>query len=254
MKKSIILLAILTLSVGGFAQTNKPNVGDWGVKVGVNVPNWGIGFTFSRMLKKNLECGASLGASFSTSKYAQTNNTIIYTLSGDVIGTHEFMQKSLNYTLSVAPFLAYHIPINNNLDVYAGGRLYLSMSKSIYYTSQTRYYAPNFEDLGTSKQIYPFSFGAGAGVLIGADYYFKKNMAIGVSGNLGFAANFQFGKNVEKRMSIQSGSQNPYQGFYSSEQSYTLKNIYTSTGANGNVGINFTFYFARKGESVAASK
>ncbi len=246
MKKAFFILSFLSLYVWTFSQTNKPDVGGFGIKVGVSIPNIGLGLTFSRQLKSNLEFGASAGFSFSTSKSRQVTTQGFTTINGWTNGNYEYTQRYFSYAISVSPFLVYHFPINNNLDVFAGGRLLFSVGRQINYTNTHRYYTANYESKNTSNIRFPFSFGAGAGVLLGADYYFRKNMAVGVSGNIGFTSLFQSGTQTEKVIQTNSGTLNPIQGTTYSEQKRAIKSVYTNTGLNGSVGVNFTFYFARQ--------
>ncbi len=245
--KYFLLMSLLFLTSTTFSQTNKPEAGSFGIRAGVSIPNVGIGLTFSRMLKKNIECGASIGVSFATSKSFQTTSGIkMWSTTGWIDVSQDYSNRFFSYTTSLSPFLVYHIPTNNNLDIFAGGRANFSLSKQTNYTHVNRFYADNYEYKSTSKFNFPFSFGVGAGVLIGADYYFRKNMAVGVSGNLGFTSTFQHGTQTEKTTITNSGTQNPTQGTSYSEQKWTIRNLNTTTAFNGSVGINFTFIFPRK--------
>lgn len=249
MNKTKFLLGItfLLLTSTTFSQTNKPEAGAFGIRAGVSIPNVGIGLTFSRMLKKNIECGSSIGFTISSSKHNQTSSGImVYSTNGFIDVSQDYNYRFLNYTATLAPFLVYHIPTNINLDVFAGGRLLFALSEQTNYTHVNRLYANNYESKSSSHIDFPFSFGVGAGVLIGADYYFRRNMAVGMSGNLGFSSSFQHGTQAEKTTTTNSGSLNPSQGVTNSEQKWNKRNFYTNTGLNGSVGINFTIFFARK--------
>ena len=245
--KNFLSIAFILLTITAFSQTNKPETGAFGIRAGVSIPNYGLGFTFSRMLKKNIECGSSIGFSISSTKSSQTTSGIkVSSTSGLLDASQDYNYRFLNYTATLAPFLVYHIPTNNNLDVFAGGRLLFALSEQTNYTHVNRLYADNYESKSSSDIDFPISFGVGAGVLVGADYYFRKNMAVGVSGNLGFSSTFQHGTQTEKTTTTNSGSLNPSQGVTNSEQKWTKRNFNTNTGLNGSVGINFTFFFARK--------
>lgn len=250
MKKTKLILSTMFLLITStiFSQTNKPNVGEFGIRVGVNIPNFGLGFTFSRLLKKNIECGSSIGFSISSTKSSQTTYGIkMSSTSGNMIDVkQDFYSRFLSYTINIAPFLAYHIPIKNNLDVFAGGRLLFSLGEQTNYKNINRLYADNYESKGVAQFDMPIYFGIGAGALIGADYYFRKNMAVGVSGYLGFISTINYGTQTEKTTTTNSGSLNPTQGVKYHEQKWSRRDFYTNTGANGNVGINFTFFFTRK--------
>jgi len=237
----------LLLTSTTFSQTNKPEAGSFGIRAGVSIPNIGIGFTFSRMLKKNIECGSSFGVSFGSTKSFQKTSGLKWSSTTGLIDVNQdFSTRSFSYMASVSPFLVYHIPTNNNLDVFAGGRLHFSLSDQTTYTYVSRFYTENFDYKNSSNTDVPLSFGVGAGILIGADYYFRKNMAIGVSGNLGFSSTFQHGTRTEQTTITNSGTLNPSQGVTYSEQKWTTRNLNTNTGINASVGINFTFFFARK--------
>ena len=128
------------------------------------------------------------------------------------------------------------------MDVYAGGYVSLSLGHQIKFQYITREYATGYESKNTGNWRIPFSFAVGAGALLGADYYFRKNIAIGVSGLVGFSSSFQYGNQIEQVISTNTGSLNPRQGTTSSEQKRTLKNAYTSTGLSGGAGLNFIFF------------
>lgn len=247
MKKRIFapfLLLLVTTVV--FSQTNKPGVGDWGVRYGVYFNgSFSQQLIFTRMLKKNLEVGMGVGISFQSRNTTSTDSVLVSAIGGDVPGIREYTTQTTNLYVSLNPFLLYHFPVKNNLDLYMGAGISLGVSDAIANKEITRRYLANYEYKEEVINRSPVLFVGGASAIVGCQYFFYKNLAIGAQGGLGFSVNGSSGKVNSKKTVTNSGVLNPVQGIVTIDDQMTQKTISTSAGIAGNVGLNLTFYFSR---------
>ncbi|HLP52076.1 MAG TPA: hypothetical protein VK154_14405 [Chitinophagales bacterium] len=246
MKNKIALLFLLLLSATTFSQANKPAVGDWGIRYGVFF-NGGFGqqLTFTRMLKKNLEVGLGVTATFQMNKQTTNNLVTVDALNGVLPAERELTTVSNSLNIALNPFLLYHFPIKSNLDLYMGGGVNVGVNSSLRNSSVTRIHATDYEmkeeeAINNSPTIY-----GGASAIIGCQYFFYKNLAIGAQAGFGFSAGGSTGKAGSKTITTNSGALNPIQGEVIEDSNVTFKQTTASAGIAGNVGLNLTFYFAR---------
>ena len=255
MKKSIFFLALLLFSTTLFSQANKPQVGDFGIRTGIYfLGNQGTGITFSKMLKKNLESGIALNFTFNGSKHNSIDTVTIFITTNKISAKQENSNSSFGYNINLTPFLSYHFPLKNNFDVYAGGWATVFAGNTPISKNQQHIYADNYSQSRTTTTYSPFTFGTGAGLLFGADYFFHKNISVGLSGTFGFVTSFQYGKEITKVISENSGSLNTQQTNASTERARTIKNIDGNIALHGGVGITLNFFFTRGEKKKAAEK
>ena len=255
MKKSIFFLALVLFSTTLFSQANKPQVGDFGIRTGIYfLGNQGTGITFSKMLNKNLETGMALNFTFNGSKRSSLDTITIFIDTNRISAKQKYANSSFSYTISLTPYLAYHFPLKNNFDVYAGGWISLFAGNTPVNKSQQNIYADNYNQNRTTTIYSPFTFGTGAGLLFGADYFFHKNISVGLSGTFGFATSFQYGKEITKVISENSGSLNTQQTNTNTERARTIKNIDGNFALRGGVGITLNFFFTRTEKKKATEK
>lgn len=247
--KAKLLTAVLLLSITtAFAQANKPASGDFGLRYGVAF-NGGFvqQFTFSRFVKQNLECGAGVTFYYSHSKSTSEENLApIYTLDGLSPATQKKTFLFTQFNVGINPFLVYHFPTKNNLDIYAGG----GASFSIWQTNKdqvtTSILATNYENKEVRNTKSPLTFGGGLNAILGCQFFFYKNLAIGAQGGLGFNLQGTAGKSNTETTTTNSGSAHPSPGITTVAGLIERSSTGMSIGLNGNVGMNLTFYFGRK--------
>lgn len=247
MKLKIALAVLFFSTTQLFAQTNKPSIDDFGIRTGfyfLNAPGGSI--MLGKMLPKNLESG--IGILFTFNNYSHTTNDTSQAMSttGSFIPVKsENTVKWFSYAINLSPYLVYHFPIKNNVDVYAGSYISVFAGNTPKNETYNRRYADNYEYKNKATAIQPLSFGVGAGFIVGAEYYVHKNIAVGLTGNLGFTTSMQFGKQTRKTEVVNTGSLNPSQDNRTTETASTLKNIDNSVSLRGGVGFNLTFFFAK---------
>lgn len=208
---------------------------------------------FGKMLPKNLEAGMGMTFTFDQNSQSKTDTVQIYTGNGYISVKSENSSSSLFYAIHLSPYLVYHFPIKSNVDVFAGGFLALRIGNKSRYRYTTRQYADDYEYKSVTTVTDPFSFGVGAGALVGAEYFVHKNIAVGLSGNFGFSNSMQFGREIKRTEVTNSGVFNPIQGSSSSEVATQIKNIRNSLSLRGGVGFNLTFFFTRKEKGMKQS-
>jgi hypothetical protein len=240
---TVFVLTALTLS----SQANKPVAGDFGIRTGFyfqNAPGGSI--MIGKRLPKNLESGIGIVFAFNNSSRTITDTIQAASTTGFISAKSENVSKTFNYRVHLSPYLVYHFPIKNNVDVFAGGYLAFFAGNTPRNENIVRVYADNYERKSITTNKFPLTFGIGAGFLVGAEYYVHKNIAVGLAGNLGFSSTMQFGKQLRKTELINSGSLNPSQNSSITETASTIKNIDNNVSLSGGVGFNLTFFFTVK--------
>jgi len=247
MKSKILLTAIL---ISGFlctyAQDNKPTTGDIGVHYNVafnGQVQQQIGI--SDVLSKHLELGGNLLFTY-TGTHNETNSaTYLEAVSGTIPGITSVGTKSKSYSLGLNPYLLYHFAIKSNLDLYAGGSFTVGFGNSSSTTFTTNSGANYLST--TNEQISPpATVTLSLGAVLGCQYFFYKNLALGVNCGLGAGYSIQKGNKTDYITSTESGSNNPSSGTNTSGPPFpSVKNETFNLSTMASAGISLAFYFSR---------
>ncbi len=245
-----ITMLICLLAAG---QTNKPVIGDFGVKYGVSFNGTAIqGLTFSGLVTNHWEVGSSVNVQYSQSTAASISAQQTYYdhPSGQsgfyVIGQQTTTSSNKTMALSINPFILYHFEIKSNLDLYTGANLSLGTgSITLSNSSNSVTVATDYYSQIINSTTYPFGYSVGGGLMLGGQYFFYKNLALGISANLGITYIGRKGTEVVSYTNINSGSQNNNVPINSGTY-YGEINSHTLSLASSSVGLSLVFYISPK--------
>lgn len=247
MKTTILLFLMVITCIAG-AQSNKFGKGDFGLRYAVTFNgsiNQSIGL--SGLLTDRLELGSNLQLGYQSTTTTEDQNFTVPTISQGSVslpGTAHSLTRTL--TFDVTPYFLYHFPTKNNLDFYLGPFVTAGLGKrfkdvSEYNIDQTDFHYYQKQELST-----PLDVRFGAGLMLGAQYFFYKNLALGITGNFGASGFFRSGNDGAKTTIVNSGSDNPMPANTTTDSSRATKVV--AWGANGlySGGITLAYYFGRK--------
>ena len=258
MRISFLFLTLLLAEIT-FAQTNKPSEGDLGIRYGVAFNGtFAQTLALSGILPNHWELGAGISVSYTNTQSqsilpynAYSNGTYIPTTQ-----TNTTTSRSVN--VAFIPYAVYHFPVKSNLDVYAGinmnvgtGAITLQRNTTNSY-SGTGYYSQQI-----SGYKYPVGYQVGGGLTIGCQYFFYKNLALGVEATLDGAYTAQKGNYNIIQQEVNSGINNVNTTNTSSNVNGSLDNHTFSFKTASSAGIYLTFYLSgkrKKTESNNAAK
>ena len=221
MKRVSIALLLLVGTFAVKAQDNKPTGGNFGIGYGVSFFPTEQHVNLTYYINERLEIGGTIGFQFhrhrsSTFDSVETVGNNFTTF----LGNHETKTVTTSASVFIAPMVLYHFPVKNNLDVYLGGNLPITIGTPTKTVNSDIVTGPNYNSTFSSATKSPVSVGIGAGLLVGCQYFFYKNLALGAEANLGFDATITNGYNVTTTSGSNTGSNNPGTGI----------NIPTNTG------------------------
>jgi hypothetical protein len=244
--KLIPLVALAFLTTTAFSQANKPQPGDLGLHYGV-VFNGSFSqqLALSGWLKKGLEAGAGVSFSFNQINGNYSDSTDVTTSVNTIRGIRNMEVRNTTLSVALNPYLLYHFPTKNNLDIYTGGSLSVGLAPVLKDTRNTTLQATNYyqkEEI-TNKQ--PVGVNFGAGIILGCQFFFYKNLSLGAQGNLGFSSSVADGIVGSKRVVTNSGADNPSASEIDDNTTHA-QTLRTNLSLAGNVGLTLNFYFSKK--------
>ncbi|MDB5282673.1 MAG: hypothetical protein JWO06_1748 [Bacteroidota bacterium] len=254
MKTKLIMFSML-FSIVAFGQDNKFSNGDFALRYGVYF-NGAVNqqFTFGRIIKQNWEVGTTFSFSFTTHKNTNTDTTSQYYFGrSNTSLNREIDNSQTNFSFGLTPYMVYHFKTNNNLDIYTGPYLSLLFTDNGPLVTKTTLTGTNLGETEILTNYSPLSIHGGAGIILGCQYFFYKNLALGVQGSLGVTAGGTTGQTLSKDEIDDSGSQNAHQGYIVTRNPQHVSTFDASASLSGNIGINLTFYFAKKQKTSATS-
>ena len=213
MKRISAVLVILAATLSAMAQENKPAEGAFGIGfVEGFFPNQQNVF-FSYMVKNNIEVGGTVGFQFNRNRNS-TFDSLYVTGTGfqELHANRENKAVTTTANVFITPLFKYHFAVKNNLDVFLGANLPIGISPGTKTVNSVIVTADNYNSTGTTTTTAPVSVTVGAGVLLGCQYFFYKNLALGATANLGFSATVANGYDVTTITGSNSGSNNPATG------------------------------------------
>jgi hypothetical protein len=252
---------MLLVITGCWAQVNKFEAGDFGIRYGVIFNGSAYqGLTLSGMVTANIEVGCGINIAYSKSQTSSTNNTEVQEFVNgsyiEVLGASTNQNHSSTINTSLTPFVFYHFSIKNNLDIYTGPGLIVGtgshtlLSSNDNTTQATNYYYDNY-----SKTKYPIGYQVGGGWNIGGQYFFYKRLALGVQASVGVAYSSTDGyvQTFYRVTNSGSGNQNnPNNVSSAGTAPYINRGLSLTTASS--IGVNLTFYLARKAKAAKQAK
>jgi hypothetical protein len=213
MKKISIAVIILVASLSAMAQDNKPTAGCFGIgyAVGFFPVQQNVGFSY--LVADNLEIGGSLGFQFNHSRNS-TYDSIFVTGTNftNLPARRENRAATTTANVTIAPMVKYHFKVKSNLDVFVGGVIPIGVGPGTKTVNSVIITADNYNSTGSTTTKAPVNVSVGAGVLLGCQYFFYKNLALGATASLGFNATMADGNNVTTISGSETGSNNPNTG------------------------------------------
>lgn len=247
MKTLLTFLLTITTSLLTFAQSNKPEKG-FGLAYGINFfNNTSHSVRFTHWTKKNIEYGGEVTFYYNKNKSVIKDSVFINTIDGSTnLAVRTNTTTDSRFGVGINPFVLYHFPTKNNLDLFVGGILPIGVNSINGNFSVERVVdIPNYFVSELRKQMFPKQINAGLQFTAGTNYFFYDNLAIGASFRLGYVAGFSVGKTITLDEYISSGSNNPYitsQSIKSEAQNSTTT---TYIGFNGSALFTLSYYFSR---------
>jgi hypothetical protein len=160
----------------------------------------------------------------------------------------ETIVSQTTFNTGITPFILYHFKTNNNLDIYIGPYVAALFTYNGPIVTKTTLTGTDFNETETRTIYTPISIHGGAGLILGCQFFFYKNLAIGIQGSLGLTAGGTTGKTNTRDEVNDSGAQNTHQGDIVTQNPQTVKTFDASAALSGNLGLNLTFYFTKKGK------
>lgn len=256
MNKQFFLLALWLTALPLFAQENKFSKGDFGIKYGMFFgDNYSSELSFSGMVTNSLEVGGGVTVIYDEFKSVYEQDApYINTLNGLVSGRVQNRYKNAAIGVKINPFVAYHFPIKSNLDVWLGVNVGFGISNLLKDESTTETTATGYTQKNITKRKFPVRYGVNGGLSVGCQYFFYKNIAIGVQAGLGTGYDFSKGKTITETTMTGWGTAHPNPGKSTSTAEHDSG--YQSFGlrANGNVGVTLMFYISPKQKTKATQQ
>lgn len=248
MKKILFLSIALFAFNFSEAQANKPDKGAFGVGFGVNYNgSFSPNLDFRYIISPRFEVGLGLGLGHSSQSNITTDSVNVLTKNFTTIpGFREVSQKNTNTTVNINPFLLYHFNIKSNLDLFLGLRVGVRINAPAKTENKTTVTASDYSDITTGTKKGGITFGLGSGLILGANYFFYKNLALNATCGLGFSYNNTVAKSSYTYTETSSGG---------NTLNTTVTNTTYTTPAGtktvdlalaGNAGLSLLYYFGGK--------
>ena len=213
MRKICLAFIVLTCSIAAMAQENKPVAGFFGVGYGVSFFPTAQHVNFTYIVSDKLEVGGTVGFQYIRSR-SSTFDSLQIVGSNSVFLAAQEEHKTVTTAAHVfiTPLVKYHFGVKNNLDVYLGANLPIGVGTGPQTVNSDIVTASNYNSTNSTTNTPPVSVSVGAGLLLGCQYFFYKNLAVGAEANLGFSTTIANGNNVTKISGSNTGSNNPDAG------------------------------------------
>lgn len=250
-KTLALLFTAFTLSLS--AQEKKPELYSFGLGYGINLgagsPSQSL--QLSVWLPKNFELTFPLGFSYSSQK----NRTIDSTFTSSLIGLinvkrDQYSQTSI-FSFSISPGFNYHIPLKSNLDLFVGVSIPISVTQYLKSDKVVDLVGQNYSSLSKEELISTPSLNFAGKIILGCNYFFYKNLALGARAQMGFNSSSEPKLKETVITTSNSGSNNFSQGTVISISPPKIQNTFSRTsidfGASG--GFYLTYYFGMKTKS-----
>jgi len=251
MKRISIAVIVLISTFSAMAQDNKPVAGCFGVGyvVGFFPLQQNIGFTY--MVTNNLEVGGSLGFQFNRNRNSTFDSLVVEGNNFTSLpASRENRTVTTTASVFITPLVKYHFNVKSNLDIFVGGNLPIGVAPGTKTATSIIETADNFNSTGTTTTTGPVNVTVGLGALLGCQYYFYKNLALGATANLGFNASVADGYDKTKISGSNSGSNNPETGnsFPTTTTRQQVKNDSEGAGMLHEFDLSLSWYFGNVGK------
>jgi hypothetical protein len=249
MKKFSIAIVILTASFIARAQDNKPAPGSFGVGYGVSFFPLSQDIRFTYMVDSHIEVGGAIGLGFSHSRSSTFDSTTVFTTGFTALAANEEHRTVTTSTsFAITPLVKYHFTTKNNLDIYTGADLPVGVSTGNKTVVSDIVTATDYNSTGTTTTKPAVTATVGAGILLGCQYFFYQNLALGAEANIGFTASIQNGNDVSTTSVNNSGSNNPAAGITIPGETtmQQIKNDDITLGMLHHFSLSLAWYFGTK--------
>ena len=238
----IFFVAALT----AMAQNNKPEAGNLSVGFGyfffAAQPQFGLAY----MVSKKLEVGGSVGVGFNRTRNSTFDSIPVTTNNfTSPVALEEKRNVSVQATAIIAPLIKYHFDIKNNFDFYIGGDIPVGISmvsKTVYADIVT---TNNFKQSEVVTSKAPVTITISEGLMLGARYFFIKNMAVGAEANLGFSSSISNGNINNQTTTSNAGSINPLNSNETSNSRQQVKSDVEGLSMMHSLGVIVDWYFGK---------
>ena len=252
MKKVNIVFLTMALSFSVFAQDKKAEAHTVGLGFGIAyVSNVTPLVNVSYMINDKIEIGANLTMSFVRSRNSTFDSTIVFTgLPSPATLPAETESRTVNSSFGFGfnPFFRYHFPTKNNLDIYTGAVIPISIGTGNKQVATTLTKADDYESKGTVTTTNPVQVGIGAGALLGCRWFFYENLSIGAETSLGIMSAIANGKQKVVTSVSNSGTNNPATSTSIDDVTTEVKTKFDSQNFTflHSIGFTLNWYFGCK--------
>ena len=246
--KGAFLFLLVIVSAVTFGQDNKPLTGDFGIRYGVAFNGtFAQTLALSGMVTKNWEVGVGFSISYSNVKTQSISTNEIDNGIQDISVTETATNIAKTLSATLIPYAVYHFPVKTNVDLYAGANLNIGTgSITLDHNERSEYTGNGYYELEVTDFKYPVGYQVGGAILVGCQYFFYKNLAVGVDANLGAALTVQQGPYTITEQTVNSGINNTNTINANSVTNDKLDNRTFSAKSASSAGVYLTFYFASK--------
>lgn len=239
---SIILFLQGFLALG---QEYKPQQGNFGIGYQIRFDGAASqNLVFSYYLTDKIEVGLGIGFNYVRMKTEDVDSFDVPGITGtvNIVSTNTDTRTSLGITLM--PSAVKHLSIASDLDCFIGLGVPITISLKTTDETNANWTGTDYQHQATVLSKSPMPLSLGLSAILGCNYFFYRNLAIGATLNLGAALSQTKGDATVESSSSDTGANNPLNGTTTSSTITTPVNISILTvGTLSNVGLGLTFYF-----------
>ena len=245
MKRIFTIIATLTIFIASNAQDNKPEPGKTGVGFSI-IGGVGNRLVLSRTIKNGLEPGIQLGFNQSKTKNSFIDSVNVNTTQGNRTALRTATFTTSGMELTVIPFILKHADIASNIDAFVGLQVPLIFGPGQTTVTNTKIERADYLQEIAVEQKSPSTSSVGVNVVLGAQWFFHKNLAIGTICGIGAAFGTDKGNIESSTVTTNSGSGNPQTIGNPSRtvNTISIRNFKTSSinTFNNFIGFYLTYY------------
>jgi hypothetical protein len=221
MKRIQTLFTLMVVFFAASAQDNKPEPGKTGIGLSMS---GGVGnrVVVSRTLKGGLEPGLQFGLNHSKSNNTAGDSVTVQTNQGPERASRMNNIVNPGTAITVVPFILKHATIESNIDAFCGLQVPMTFGMAPKSTTTTTISRADYENETVSESTSPGTTTVGVNLVLGCQWFFIKNLAIGAVCGIGGSMSSSKG-NIETTTTVtNSGSANPM-------STVTIQPVTTST-------------------------
>jgi len=242
MKRIYLFLIALSMISYGYSQDNKPEAGKTGIGFSV-FGNIGNRIAVSRMLKGGLEPGIGIGLSQGKAKTSSIDSTSIATNQGVKMGTSTATTSTPNMSVTLVPSILKHADIASNIDAFVGLQVPIVLTSKTTTNTNTKTEVANYSREVNVDSKQPSSHTVGITIVVGAQWFFYKNLSFGTICGIGAGFTGSKGDIETTTTTTNSGSANPSNSTTTKTTLTVRDNKSTTIGTFNNVVGLFLLYY-----------